>query len=197
MNKIVLEFSEKLDDAHHSLGLLKNKETHFLQFKSDYKSAINAIDSIRDSFFNAQPIPSNVKDWYESKINEIKQDTLLQAVRKWRRQDFHRFEKLLIPLSTKISHLGTIFPKDGPVVMGVEGAYKIVDINTPNERRIPLGQGRTETKVGLTNQPNEHKGLPIINKDPVELLELAFDFYKNVVFDYKQMIIDYEESKKK
>ena len=189
MSNLMLELSEKLDDALHSFESVKNEETHFLQFKSDYKSAVNAIDSIRDSFHNAQPIPDKIKVWYLNKIEEIKKDSLLQAIREWRRQDFHGFEKLLVPIASQISQVGMITAENGPVIMSVEGAYRIINIDTPNERRVLLEQGVIQTKVQLINPPFEHRGEQIVDKNPVKLLELALDFYKNLVFEFKKEMI--------
>jgi hypothetical protein len=74
-------------------------------------------------------------------------------------------------------------PKAKATVVG-EGAFRIVDEGTPQERRVPMKNiGTCTTRVSISNAPTEHKGEMLAQNDPFTVFELALDYFANLLYE--------------
>lgn len=177
----------KSEDARHQLDdLTFEEETHFLKFRSSYLSSVNAIESIYECISNFQPPSQLLIDWRNKVKNQHSSEPLLSLISKFRIDDFHHAKEILQPTKTEVKNAGVITAEGGPVTIGPDGFYRTINKDTPQERRVPVGQGVTRTEVALRKLP-VNLGSHILDMDPVEVLVKAVEVYEKLIHEAKQI----------
>jgi hypothetical protein len=148
-------------------------------YRSKFSAANNSVNSIWDTLKSEGKNLDGFKKWKEEKWIEIINDDLLKKVRDWRIFDYHT-GYCPLQFDTHISSAQL----SGPLTIGSDGLYKIKNLNTPDEERVPITKNAIYTTVvSVENPPKSHLGKMLEEGKPEEYLSTALKYYKNLVFE--------------
>jgi hypothetical protein len=197
--------SNKLEDGWALLRILESARDA-LAFKAVYAALFVACRSIPDAIDRElkpmlrkdRKTPegsrrlSDYGDWCKAKLKERQEPgSLLEFVENARDADVHEGKHQLQFPGVHIG-LGMISPANGPpgtssVVINPDGAYYLVDMNTPIQRRVPILDGITSTiQVSLATPLMHHRGEALAESDPIAVARTALNYYAELLWEAKE-----------
>ncbi len=173
----------KIEETRVNIKALQ-KPISILDYKSRFSATVNTLGSIWGTLRAEGKNKNGFEIWKEEKWKLIDSDPLLKSVYSWRNFDYHTGETNLI-FGTQVPK-GTIIVGKGeqtPIVIGPDGVYTIKNKDTADEERIPSDDIPHSVQIAIANPPESHLQNIITPGPPEKYLELAFEFYKNIVFE--------------
>jgi hypothetical protein len=201
----LVQASNKLEDSWALLAILESARDA-LTFKAVYAALFVSCRSIPDAMERElkQELRKDRKTpegsgrlaefgrWWEAKQKERREaGSLLEFVEQSRDADVHEGKHQLLFPSGEIGQ-GVISPANGPpgtssVVINPDGAFYLVDMGTPTQRRVPILKGVTSTiQVALATPLTHHRGKPITETDPMTVARIAVNYYAELLWEAKE-----------
>jgi len=200
--------SNKLEDAWALLRTLESAQDA-LTFKAVYAALFVACRSIPDAI-DRELKPLLRKDrktpegsrrlseygaWCKARLKERQEPgSLLEFVENARDADVHEGKHQLLFPAGHIGQ-GVINPANGPpgissVVINPDGAFYLVDMGKPTQRRIPILEGIIATvQVTLATPLTHHVGKALTETDPIAVARMAVNYYAELLWEAKERFL--------
>ena len=174
----------ELRSADRSLSNMK-AAPNFEIFEEEWRDFLNCIEKVwNKTERGCQSFRDKFQPWQGQFSRERKKDALLKYVKQARDADNHSIQEVaeVKPGSRTIDFVN---PKGGYIE-----SMKIVNGNILEFKGDPIVvQDHPPTVVALKvknngnwyNPPREHKGVQLKTQHPVEIAELAINYYRNLV----------------
>jgi len=200
--------SNKLEDGWALLSVLESARDA-LTFKAAYAALFVVCRAIPDAV-DRELKPLLRKDrktpegsrqlseygaWCKAKLKERQEPgSLLEFVENARDADVHEGKH---QLQFPASQIGStvISTANGPpgtssAVIDTDGAFYLVDMNTPTQRRVPILDGITSRiQVSLATPLTHHLGKALVESDPISVARTALNYYAALLWEAKEKFL--------
>lgn len=197
----------KLEDMYFLLDAIVGMygSPNFPAIRSLTLSFLSAAYALRESLTSkaeSAPYRDSLLDWWKQRRNELKvRSGLLHSLEQFMHSEKHG-GKHHSPIDLIPNAAITAFAVDrmplnadpSTLTISDEGAFAFINLNSPRERRVPVGSHEAIYEVTFQSAPQQHLGQSISGASFLELLTMVMEYYAHLVFTARQLVGDLPSS---
>jgi hypothetical protein len=197
----------KLEDMYFLLDAVVGMygSPNFPALRSLTLSFLSAAYALRESLKSKAESPlyrNNLEHWWRQREAELDDRRgLLKSLEVFMHTEKHGGKQHspidLVPNSFMVSLVVDRMPLNGDpstLTISAEGAFAVVGVNTPGERRVPVGIHEAKYEITLQSAPQQHLGQSIAGASFLQSLSMVMQYYALLVFNARQLVGDLPSS---
>jgi hypothetical protein len=193
----------KLEDMRFLLDAVVGMygSPNFPAIRSLTLSFLSAAYALRESLngkSKSSPHKDNLEDWWKQREKELdERGGLLKSLERFMNAEKHGGTQQspidLVASSAMVSLSIERMPLNADLstlTISAEGAFAVVDLNTPWERRVPVGIHEAKYEITFQSAPQKHLGHSIEGASFLQSLTMIMEYYALLVFNARRLLGD-------
>lgn len=193
----------KLEDMYFLLDAVVGMygSPNFPALRSLTLSFLSAAYALRENLQSkaeSAPYKDSLGEWWKQRKKELdNRSGLLKSLEQFMNAEKHGGKQHspigLVPDCLMVTLLVERMPLNtdpSTLTISAEGAFAVVNLHTPWERRVPVGIHEAKYEITLQSAPQQHLGRSIAGASFLQSLSMVMEYYALLVFEARRLLGD-------